>query len=153
MRLNRKRLLSFLAWAGAIAAMVLLPALFLAGCVRPQYDTQMGAANLLAADAFDASVSDLAGDNAKLRDIKLDAAFAIIETKAAASQPVTLSELEKVHQGVRIDQAERQIVAEIVRKGRAASSVVRTLGQRSQAIGQQEQEFLNSIGVQTGGAQ
>jgi hypothetical protein len=112
----------------------------------------MGAANLLAADAFDASVSDLASDNGKLRDIKLDAAFAIIETKAAASQPVSLTELEKLHQGVRTDQAERAVVAEIVRKGRVASSVVRTLGQRSQAIGQQEEQFLNSIGVRSGGA-
>lgn len=150
---RRRQILGIFAWTCVIAGLVLLPALLLCGCVRPQYDTQMGAANLLAADAFDASVSDLASDNAKLRDIKLDAAFAIIETKAAASQPVTLSELEKVHQGVRTDQAERQVIAEIVRKGRAASNAVRMLGQRSQAIGQQEQKFLNSIGVSTGGAQ
>jgi hypothetical protein len=41
-----------LAWACVITTMVLLPALFLLGCVRPQYDTQMGAANILAAEAF-----------------------------------------------------------------------------------------------------
>ena len=123
---RRLHVLDLLAWACVITTLVLLPALLLFGCVRPQYDTQMGAANILAADAFDASVSDLAGDNSKLRDIKLDAAFALVETKAAASQPVNLSDLEKLHQGVRIDQAERAVIAEIVRKGRTASSVVRT---------------------------
>jgi len=150
---KRKRsVLGVLAWTCAIAAMVLLPALLLAGCVRPQYDAQMGAANLLAADAFDASIDDLARDNHRLRDIKLDAAFALVEARAAASQPVTVADLEKLHQGVRTDQAERAVIAEIVRKARAASGAVRLLGQRSQAIGQQEQRFLNSIGVR-GGAQ
>ncbi len=124
-----------------------------AGCVRPQYDTQMGAANLLAADAFDASIGDLASDNSKLRDIKIDAAFALVEAKAAASQPVGLSELEKLHQGVRTDQAERAVIAEIVRKAHAASNAVRTLGQRSQAIGEKEKSFLGSIGLNSGGAQ
>ncbi|HSW47344.1 MAG TPA: hypothetical protein VLM89_17405 [Phycisphaerae bacterium] len=122
-----------------------------AGCVRPQYDMHMGAANLLAADAFDAGVDDLAADNAKLRDIKIDAAFALVEVKAASGESVSASDLQKLHQGVRTDQAERAVIAEIVRKARAASSAVRLLGQRSQAIGLQEQRFLNSIGA--GGGQ
>lgn len=137
----------------AIASMVLLPALFMLGCVRPEYDLRMGAAAQLAAEAFDASVDDLAKDNAALRDMKIDAAFALVEMKVASSQPISVTDLEKLHSGVRTDQAERAVIAEIVRKARAASSAVRLLGQRSQAIGQQEQRFLNSIGIQTGGAQ
>lgn len=152
-KVRRRSVWGMLAWACVITTMVLLPALFLFGCVRPQYDTQMGAANILAAEAFDASVNDLASDNHKLRDIKLDAAFALVEMKAASSQPISVTDLEKLHSGVRTDQAERAVIAEIVRKARAASSAVRLLGQRSQAIGQQEQKFLNSIGVQSGGAQ
>jgi hypothetical protein len=119
-----------------------------AGCVRPQYDFAMGSACLLAADAFDATTSDLSGDDLKLRDIKLDAAFALVEAKAAASQPVNLTDLERLHQGVRIDQAERAVIAETVRKGRAAANVVRTLGARSQAIGEAEKQFLGVLGVQ-----
>ncbi len=120
------------------------------GCVRPQYDQYMGEASLLAGEAFDATVDDLVRDNYALREVKEKAAFAIVRNKMEAGQ-ASVEDLDKLQVGVSTDRAERAVIAEIARKGRAAANVVRSLGQRSMAIAQQERQLLQKIGVQSGG--
>lgn len=70
-----------------------------------------------------------------------------LQAKAASATPVTQEDLAKLYNGIQLDNAERQKIAEIAGTGKANNNVVRTLGLRSIAVGQQESQFLKSLGL------
>lgn len=163
-------------WIGGVLSLsvVMLGLACVSGCVRPQYDSAMGSALILTADSMNAGALDLANDNLALRDKLMESKFfrvqqAAKEVNAAATQlaanPQTtpaqaaalVAQSAGVQQGIlnlqrdtAIEQSERAVIAEVIRKMQVATGVARSLGMRSIAIAKSENELLGQFGISSG---